>query len=41
MNEFKISSEQLSIAKVDENIPCGFSISIICTFDTVENKYHV
>ena len=30
--------ENFPIAKIREHIPCGYSMSTICSFDHVENK---
>ena len=35
---FKNNPEKSSTMKVDEHIPCGYSMSTIWTFDDIENK---
>ena len=37
----KNNVEKLSTIKLGEHIPCGYSMSTIKTFDSIENKYDV
>ena len=37
----KNNSIESSTAKVDEHIPCGYSISTIWAFDDIDNKHDI
>ena len=37
----KNNSRESSTAKVDEHIPCGYTMSSIWTFDDIESKHDI
>ena len=39
--KIKKNSEKSFTTKVDENIPCGYSVSTMWIFDVIENKHDV